>query len=56
MSFPKPYITDVKQDDSVMRYVNGGQFGTSDMGATSQGMAKNIMTEKMTIKHVGDKK
>jgi len=55
-NFPKPYVDDVKQDDSTMRYVNGGDFSKAEIGATSQGIAKDIKTERMGIKHVGDMK
>ena len=54
--FPcKPYINTVSQDSSVMHYVRDGEFGMSDIGATSEGMAKSIKTERMTIQHVGNK-
>ena len=56
MAFPRPYVDSVKQDDGVMRYVNGGDFAKSEIGATSQGMAKDIKAERMSIKHVGDTK
>ena len=51
-TFPRPNINDAKQDDTTMRYVNGGDFTTSEIGATSQGKAKDIKTERMSIKHV----
>ena len=54
-TFPRPTIDDAKQDDSIMRYVNGGDFTTSEIGATSQGKAKDIKTERMTIRHVDSK-
>ena len=55
--FPaRPYLNEVKQDGSVMHYVNDGAFGHSEIGATSQGMEKTVNDVRMSIKHVGDKK
>ena len=55
MAFPRPYLDDVKVDNSTMRYVNGGDFASSEIGATPQGLAKDIKTERMSIEHVSNK-
>lgn len=57
MSFPRPYISDVKQNDTEMHYVRNGDFTETDIGARKSGMPKDISGEgtRMSIKHVGDK-
>lgn len=54
-TFPRPTLDDVKQDDTFMHYVRGGDFTTSDIGATQQGKASDIKSERMTIRHVDSK-
>ena len=56
MSFPRPTINDVKQDDSSMRYVNGGDFARSEIGGGAPGLPKSIKTERMNIKHIDQAK
>lgn len=51
--FPGPYINDTKQDDSVMHYVNDGDFSRTEIGARSSGMPKNIKNLN-SIDHVGN--
>ena len=56
MAFPKPYINDIKQDDSQMHYVRNGDFTESDIGARPSGKPKDISEgQRMGIKHVGSK-
>ena len=56
MAFPRPNINDVKQGDSAMRYVNGGDFSKSEIGGAAAGLPKDIKTERMTIRHTNDGK
>jgi hypothetical protein len=48
--FPKAYVNQVRQDDSLMQYVT---FPTMDIGARKSGMPKSAKPEKMGLDHVG---
>lgn len=55
--FPKPYQNDVKQNDSIMEYVNGGDFGKMGIGARKSGLPKGDAapaTGAGSLEHVGD--
>lgn len=50
---PGPYVSDVKQDNSVMKYLRGGDFGGTDVGARRSGMPSDAKSENMGLDHVG---
>jgi len=52
-TFPRPYINDAKQDDSLMHYVRGGDFANTDIGSRKSGTPGDIKSETMDIGHVG---
>jgi hypothetical protein len=53
-SFPRPYVNDCKQDDSIMHYVRDGDFSHTDIGSRPSGMPKAMDKGRMDISHVGD--
>lgn len=52
-SFPRPYVNDAKQDDSIMRYVNDGNFAVTGIGSRKSGLPSNVKSEGMNLDHVG---
>lgn len=48
--FPKPYVNDVKKDDSLMVYV---EFPHMGIGARASGMPKSVSDGPKSIDHVG---
>jgi len=52
-SFPRPYLNDIAQDDSYMRYVRGGDFTNTDIGSRKSGTPDDVKAERMKIEHVG---
>jgi hypothetical protein len=48
---PKPYINDVKQDDSTMVYV---PFENMDIGSRKSGTPANASSGPKSLQHVGD--
>lgn len=48
--FPKPYVNDVKRDDSTMVYV---PMDTMNIGARNSGLPKNNMNGAKSLEHVG---
>lgn len=52
--FPKPYVNDVKQNDSTMKYVNAGDFAHLGIGGRPSGLPKDVGSEGMNLEHVGD--
>ena len=51
---PRPYINDVKQDNSTMVYPNGGDFAITEIGARKSGQPKDTKSSGMGLTHVGN--
>jgi hypothetical protein len=51
--FPRPYLNDAKQDDTILHYPRGGDFSATDIGSRKSGMPKDIKSETMDLDHVG---
>lgn len=51
-SIPKPYINDVKQDDSTMVYVYS--FDSTGIGARKSGMPSSASMGPKSLEHVGE--
>ena len=49
--FPAPYLSDVKEDDPIMKRVDQDKL---EIGARSSGLPKSIKSEGTSISHVGD--
>lgn len=54
MAFPKPYVNDVKVDNSIMVYENEGDFSKTGIGSRSSGMPSDAKSRKMGLDHVGE--
>lgn len=52
-TFPKPYVNDVALNTSTMKYVNGGDFDRTEIGARPSGKPKDVRSTGMGIDHVG---
>lgn len=50
--FPGPYINSVKEDDPVVKRVDQNK---GEIGSRSSGMPGTMMTDGMSLEHVGDK-
>lgn len=48
--FPAPYVNSVSEDESYIVRVDQNK---GEIGSRSSGMPKTMMTESMTISHVG---
>jgi len=48
--FPRPYVNEVKRDDSLMEYT---KFENNDIGARKAGMPKVISEGPKALEHVG---
>lgn len=48
--FPAPYVDSVNENDSVVVRVDQDQ---GEIGSRPSGMPKTMLTERMTIQHVG---
>lgn len=48
--FPGPYVNSIRENDPVVIRVNQDK---SEIGARSSGMPSGMMTESMSIEHVG---
>lgn len=51
-SFPAPYVNSVSENDS---YVIRVDQDNGEIGSRNSGMPKTMLTEKLTIEHVGGK-
>ena len=48
--FPRPYVSDVKRDDSIMVYT---KFEQNEIGARKSGLPKDVSTGPKSLEHVG---
>ena len=48
--FPKPYVNDVRKDESLMQYVPTDKM---DIGARSSGLPKSASEGPKSLEHVG---
>ena len=48
--FPKPYVSDVKKDESLMVYIPTEKMG---IGATTAGLPNTPKPSEMRLEHVG---
>lgn len=53
--FPRAYVNDVKQDDSIMEYVNHGEFDRLGIGARPSGKPGSAKSQGMNLDHVSNR-